>query len=193
MLLESTKPRVGTTALTRTHFLLLYAAMLVAASGNTALQSVMPAIGREIGISDFWVAVAYTWSAVLWVAACALLGGEERPSRPQGADAAGPERLHRLHVSLRHGPALRPEGSDRRRSDLHPVRDLPSDLRLARQCHAIGNAGLSCGEDTAQRPGGGSFRTLLLVRTGHDHRAGCRAFVRAALCRACRDPCSPSR
>jgi len=65
--LESTRPRVGTTALTRTHFLLLYAAMLVAASGNTALQSVMPAIGREIGISDFWVAVAYTWSAVLWV------------------------------------------------------------------------------------------------------------------------------
>ena len=68
MLRESTRQRVGTTALTRTHFLLLYAAMLVAASGNTALQSVMPAIGREIGISDFWVAVAYTWSAVLWVA-----------------------------------------------------------------------------------------------------------------------------
>ena len=68
MLSQSTRPRVGTTALTRTHFLLLYAAMLVAASGNTALQSVMPAIGREIGISDFWVAVAYTWSAVLWVA-----------------------------------------------------------------------------------------------------------------------------
>jgi len=58
---------IGTTALSRTHFLLLYAAMLVAAAGNTALQSVMPAIGREIGISDFWVAVAYTWSAVLWV------------------------------------------------------------------------------------------------------------------------------
>ena len=65
---ELARPRIGTTALTRTHFLLLYAAMLVAASGNTALQSVMPAIGREIGISDFWVAVAYTWSAVLWVA-----------------------------------------------------------------------------------------------------------------------------
>ena len=61
------KQRVGITALTRTHFLLLFAAMLVASSGNTALQSVMPAIGREIGISDFWVAVAYTWSAVLWV------------------------------------------------------------------------------------------------------------------------------
>ena len=58
VLRESTRQKVGTTALTRTHFLLLYAAMLVAASGNTALQSVMPAIGREIGISDFWVAVA---------------------------------------------------------------------------------------------------------------------------------------
>src|SRR5689334_1095260 len=41
--------------------------MLVASSGNTALQSVMPAIGREIGIDDFYVAIAYTWSAVLWV------------------------------------------------------------------------------------------------------------------------------
>ncbi len=58
---------VGSTALTSTHFLLLYCAMLVASSGNTALQSVMPAIGREIGIKDFYVAIAYTWSAVLWV------------------------------------------------------------------------------------------------------------------------------
>lgn len=57
---------VGTTALTNRQFLLLFAAMLVAAAGNTALQSVMPALGREIGIDDFWVAVAYTSSAVLW-------------------------------------------------------------------------------------------------------------------------------
>jgi MFS family permease len=58
---------VGATALSPAHFTLLYMAMLVASSGNTALQSVMPAIGREVGIADFWVAVAYTWSAVLWV------------------------------------------------------------------------------------------------------------------------------
>ena len=58
---------IGTTALTNPQFLLLFAAMLVAAAGNTALQSIMPAIGREIGIADFWVAVAYTSSAVLWV------------------------------------------------------------------------------------------------------------------------------
>ena len=60
--------RVAATALSTPNFLLLYAAMLVAAAGNTALQSVMPAIGREIGIADFWVAIAYTWSALLWVA-----------------------------------------------------------------------------------------------------------------------------
>jgi hypothetical protein len=59
--------RVAATALSTPNFLLLYAAMLVAAAGNTALQSVMPAIGREIGIADFWVAIAYTWSALLWV------------------------------------------------------------------------------------------------------------------------------
>ncbi len=67
MLLVPSRPRVAGSALTTWHFLLLYAAMLVAAAGNTALQSVMPAIGREIGISDFWVTVSYTWSAVLWV------------------------------------------------------------------------------------------------------------------------------
>jgi MFS family permease len=59
--------KVAGSALTTPHFLLLFSAMLVAAAGNTALQSVMPAIGRAIGIADFWVAVAYTWSAVLWV------------------------------------------------------------------------------------------------------------------------------
>jgi len=61
------KGSLATSAVTAPHFLLLYAAMLVAAAGNTALQSVMPAMGREIGIDDFWVAIAYTWSAVLWV------------------------------------------------------------------------------------------------------------------------------
>lgn len=60
-------PRLAGTAMTTPHFVLLFAAMLVAAAGNTALQSVMPAIGREIGIADLWVALAYTWSAILWV------------------------------------------------------------------------------------------------------------------------------
>lgn len=67
MRLPTNNQRIAGSALTTPHFLLLYAAMLVAAAGNTALQSVMPAIGREIGISDLWVTVSYTWSAMLWV------------------------------------------------------------------------------------------------------------------------------
>ena len=59
--------RVPATALSTPHFLLLYAAMLTTAAGNTALQSVLPSIGRAIGIADFWVALAYTSSALLWV------------------------------------------------------------------------------------------------------------------------------
>jgi MFS family permease len=59
--------KVAGSALTTPHFMLLFAAMLVAAAGNTALQSVMPAIGRAMGIADLYVAIAYTSSAVLWV------------------------------------------------------------------------------------------------------------------------------
>jgi MFS family permease len=48
---------------------LLFTVMLVAAAGNTALQSLMPSIGRELGIPDLWVAVAFSLSAVAWVIA----------------------------------------------------------------------------------------------------------------------------
>jgi len=65
---RASRKGIAGTAMSTPHFLLLFTAMLVAAAGNTALQSVMPAMGREIGIADLWVAVAYTWSAVLWVA-----------------------------------------------------------------------------------------------------------------------------
>lgn len=41
--------------------------MLVTAAGNTAMQSVMPAIGTQLGVADYWVSLAYSWSALLWV------------------------------------------------------------------------------------------------------------------------------
>jgi MFS family permease len=53
--------------LPRERFALLFAVMLVAASGNTAMQSLMPAIGRELRIADMWVAFAFSLSAVVWV------------------------------------------------------------------------------------------------------------------------------
>jgi MFS family permease len=43
--------------------------MLVAAAGNTAMQSLMPSIGRELRVNDFWVAAAFSLSAVMWVVA----------------------------------------------------------------------------------------------------------------------------
>ncbi len=55
--------------LPRGRFALLFAIMLVAAAGNTAMQSLMPSIGRELGIADIWVAIAFSLSAVAWVIA----------------------------------------------------------------------------------------------------------------------------
>ena len=53
--------------LSKERFGLLFAVMLVAAAGNTAMQSLMPSIGRVLGIPDVWVAVAFSLSAVIWV------------------------------------------------------------------------------------------------------------------------------
>ena len=64
---HSPRRKVAGSALTTPHFMLLFAAMLVAAAGNTALHSVMPAIGRAMQINDLYVAIAFTSSAVLWV------------------------------------------------------------------------------------------------------------------------------
>jgi MFS family permease len=53
--------------LSRERFALLFSVMLVAAAGNTAMQSLLPAIGRELGVADIWVAVAFSLSAMVWV------------------------------------------------------------------------------------------------------------------------------
>ena len=45
----------------------LFAVMLVAAAGNTAMQSILPAIGAKLKIPDVWVSLAFSWSALLWV------------------------------------------------------------------------------------------------------------------------------
>lgn len=55
--------------LPRGRFALLFSVMLVAAAGNTAMQSLLPAIGRVLAVPDIWVAFAFTLSAILWVVA----------------------------------------------------------------------------------------------------------------------------
>lgn len=62
--LAATKPAPR---ISRERMVLLFSVMLVTAAGNTAMQSVMPSIGTELGVADFWISLAYTWSALLWV------------------------------------------------------------------------------------------------------------------------------
>ncbi|MCG2842710.1 MFS transporter [Sandaracinobacter sp. RS1-74] len=52
--------------LPRKHFALVFAALLVTAAGNTALQSVLPVIGREIRIPDMAIAMIFSLSALFW-------------------------------------------------------------------------------------------------------------------------------
>ena len=50
-------------------FVLMFLVMLTIAAGNTALQSVLPALGRSLGVADSAVAAAFSVSALLWVIA----------------------------------------------------------------------------------------------------------------------------
>lgn len=50
-------------------FALLFTVMLAIAAGNTALQSVLPALGRSLGVADSAVAAVFSVSALLWVIA----------------------------------------------------------------------------------------------------------------------------
>ena len=52
--------------LSRRSFGILFAVSIVVAVGNTGLLSVLPAIGREIGIPDPMVAAIFSLSALLW-------------------------------------------------------------------------------------------------------------------------------
>jgi MFS family permease len=50
----------------RLHFGLLFSATFIAASGNTAMQSVMPSIGRALKVQDIYIASIFSLSALLF-------------------------------------------------------------------------------------------------------------------------------
>ncbi len=56
-----------TPAIPSGRIVILFLVMLVAAAGNTAMQSTLPAIASKLDIADVWVALAFSWSALLWV------------------------------------------------------------------------------------------------------------------------------
>lgn len=53
----------------RRDFGLLFLVMLTIAAGNTAMQSVLPALGRSLKVADSAVAAAFSVSAAIWVVA----------------------------------------------------------------------------------------------------------------------------
>ena len=75
----------GATAhLPRGRVALLFTVSLVTAAGNTAMQSVMPSIGTALHVHDFWISLAYTWSALLWMI-CAPLWARKSDQRGRKA------------------------------------------------------------------------------------------------------------
>jgi MFS family permease len=68
LLVERVKPRPAVSR----EFALLFAVMLTIAAGNTALQSVLPALGRSLHVADSAVALCFSASALLWVIAAPL-------------------------------------------------------------------------------------------------------------------------
>ncbi|MCX8498862.1 MAG: MFS transporter, partial [Caulobacteraceae bacterium] len=50
----------------RRSFTILFCVLMSVAAGNTSMQSVLPAIGREIGIRDTLIAAIFTLSALFW-------------------------------------------------------------------------------------------------------------------------------
>lgn len=85
-LAASPAPQAATTtaSLPRGRLVLLFLVMLVTAAGNTAMQSVMPSIGTALKVQDFWISLAYTWSALLWMT-CAPMWARRSDKRGRKA------------------------------------------------------------------------------------------------------------
>lgn len=63
----SSKTASGAPAIPPARVAILFMVMLVAAAGNTAMQSALPAIASKLKMPDVWVSLAFSWSALLWV------------------------------------------------------------------------------------------------------------------------------
>jgi MFS family permease len=60
------EPKAAASRLSRSAFALVFAALMTTAAGGNALVSVIPTIGREIGISDTLIATVFSLSALFW-------------------------------------------------------------------------------------------------------------------------------
>lgn len=75
----------------RATFMVLFVALMVTAAGNTALQTVLPAISRELGIHDVIIGLVFSFSALLWTVSA--------PFWAQRADTRGRRALMQIGVA----------------------------------------------------------------------------------------------
>ena len=66
LVLPPAQPPAMPPKMPRGEFAVLFAVLLTVAAGNTALQTVLPAIARVIHIPDMLVAIIFSFSALLW-------------------------------------------------------------------------------------------------------------------------------
>ena len=66
MTTASDQPPPDLGKLSRTSFFLIFGVSIVTAFGNTGMQSILPAIGRQIGMDDRLVVSIFSLSALIW-------------------------------------------------------------------------------------------------------------------------------
>jgi len=64
---ETPSSSEDTNSISTERLILLFLVMMITAAGNTAMNSTLPAISATLNISDIWVSLAFSWSAILWV------------------------------------------------------------------------------------------------------------------------------
>ena len=93
---------------------LLFTVMLVTAAGNTAMQSVMPSIGAALKVEDWWISLAYSWSALLWVVCAPIWARRSDRRGRKSMMALGPCWLCRVDGTVRLGAVGRVARLDQR-------------------------------------------------------------------------------
>jgi MFS family permease len=85
---QASQTTISADSIPRDRMIILFLVMLVAAAGNTAMQSILPSIASKLKIADFWVSLAFSWSALLWVITA--------PKWARASDRRGRKQLMRL-------------------------------------------------------------------------------------------------
>ena len=160
-------------------FAILFTVMLTIAAGNTALQSVLPAIGRSLHVRDNAVAAAFSVSALLWVLAAPFWANRSDKQGRRAMILLGPGRVHRVADIVRRVPARRDQRLDRRDRGVPALHPRAADLRHARRGGATGDPGDRRRADDAGGADQGADPARLGVRARHDPGAGDRAVSAA--------------